>query len=80
MRVAAIIMPQFGETAGEEIKIVKWKKSIGDAVKAGDALLEVDTEKSTLDVEAADTGRLTAILKNAGDIAHAGDIIGYLED
>ena len=78
--MAAIIMPQFGETAGEEIKIVKWKKFVGDAVKAGDALLEVDTEKSTLVVEAADTGRLAAILINAGDIAHAGDIIGYLED
>lgn len=73
-------MPQFGETACEEIKIVKWKKSAGDVVNAGDALLEVDTEKSTLDVEAVTSGRLAAIEKKAGDIVHPGEIIGYLEE
>ena len=78
--MTAIIMPQFGETAGEDIKIVKWKKFIGDAVEAGDSLVEVETEKSTLEVEAADSGKLARIEKNDGEIAHPGEIIGYLEN
>jgi 2-oxoglutarate dehydrogenase E2 component (dihydrolipoamide succinyltransferase) len=78
--MTAIVMPQFGETAGEEIKIVKWKKFIGDAVEAGAALVEVETEKSTLDVEAACSGKLAGIEKKAGEIAHPGEIIGYLEN
>jgi pyruvate/2-oxoglutarate dehydrogenase complex dihydrolipoamide acyltransferase (E2) component len=78
--MVAIVMPQFGETAGEEIKIVKWKKLVGDTVKVGDALVEVETEKSTLEVEAANFGRLAGIEKDAGDIAHPGEIIGFLDN
>ncbi len=72
-------MPQFGETADEEIKIVRWIISVGDAVNAGEALLEVETEKSTLEVEAAFSGRLARIEKKTGDVARPGEILGYMD-
>ena len=78
--MTAIVMPQFGETAGEEIKIVKWKKSLGDVVQAGDTLLEVETEKSTLEVEAVDSGRLAIIEKHDGEVARPGEVIGHLDN
>jgi pyruvate/2-oxoglutarate dehydrogenase complex dihydrolipoamide acyltransferase (E2) component len=77
--MSAILMPQFGETAGEEIKIVRWMKSVGDTVTAGEALIEVETEKSTLVLEAVDSGRLVRIEKKSGDSVRPGETVGYLE-
>ena len=74
-----IVMPQFGETVEEEITITRWIKSVGDPVQAGEMLLEVETDKATLSVEAADSGRLERIVKEAGEVVKPGTVIGYLE-
>ena len=42
-------MPQLGETVAEG-KIVKWFKSAGDAVKPGDNLFEIETDKTSMEV------------------------------
>lgn len=75
-----IVMPQFGETVEEEITISKWLKNIGDLIEAGEVLLEVETDKATLSVEAADTGKLVRIVKDAGEVVKPGNVIGYLEN
>ena len=46
----------------EEVKVVRWLKNVGDQVVAGETLLEVETEKSLVEIEAAATGRLVQIL------------------
>jgi pyruvate/2-oxoglutarate dehydrogenase complex dihydrolipoamide acyltransferase (E2) component len=46
-----IIMPQLGETVAEG-KILEWFKAVGDEVKIGDRLFEVETDKVTVEVEA----------------------------
>jgi pyruvate/2-oxoglutarate dehydrogenase complex dihydrolipoamide acyltransferase (E2) component len=74
-----IIMPQFGETVQEEITITQWLKGIGDEVRTGDALLEIQTDKATLTVEAADSGRLLQIIKGSGQAVRPGTVIGFLE-
>jgi pyruvate/2-oxoglutarate dehydrogenase complex dihydrolipoamide acyltransferase (E2) component len=74
-----IVMPQFGETVEEEITISAWLKTVGEAVQAGEGLLEVETDKATLSVEAADSGKLARIVKEAGEAVKPGTIIGYLE-
>ena len=43
----------------EEVKVVRWLKNVGDTVTAGEPLLEVETEKSVVEIEATATGRLT---------------------
>jgi pyruvate dehydrogenase E1 component beta subunit len=50
----------------EEGKLAKWLKNVGDAVKPGDVLAEIETDKATMEVEAVDEGPLTAILVPAG--------------
>ncbi len=73
-----IVMPQFGETVVEGITIIKWFKKIGDSIAAGEVLLEVETDKAILSVEAAYSGKLTQIVKNAGEVVKPGTVIGYL--
>ena len=51
-------MPQLGETVAEG-KIVKWFKSAGDAVKPGENLFEIETDKTSMEVPATSAGTLT---------------------
>ena len=50
----------------EEGKLAKWLKNVGDMVKPGDVIAEIETDKATMEVEAVDEGPLTAILIPAG--------------
>jgi pyruvate/2-oxoglutarate dehydrogenase complex dihydrolipoamide acyltransferase (E2) component len=66
-----IIMPQLGETVAEG-KILTWFKAVGDDVKIGDRLFEVETDKVTVEVEATVAGKLTAINIGNGVTAKVG--------
>ncbi|MBI3674104.1 MAG: biotin/lipoyl-binding protein, partial [Rhizobiales bacterium] len=54
-----ILMPALSPTM-EEGKIAKWLKKVGDPVKSGDVIAEIETDKATMEVEAVDEGPLTA--------------------
>jgi pyruvate dehydrogenase E1 component beta subunit len=56
-----ILMPALSPTM-EQGKLAKWLKAEGDAVKAGDILAEIETDKATMEVEAVDEGVLAKIL------------------
>ena len=60
-----ILMPALSPTMTEG-KLAKWLKSEGDAVKAGDVIAEIETDKATMEVEAVDEGTLGKILVPAG--------------
>ena len=60
-----ILMPALSPTM-EEGKLAKWLKNVGDNVKSGDVIAEIETDKATMEVEAVDEGPLTAILIPAG--------------
>ncbi len=49
----------------KEGKIVKWNKKVGDKVSSGEAIAEVETDKSNLDIEAYDDGTLVKIVVEA---------------
>jgi pyruvate dehydrogenase E2 component (dihydrolipoamide acetyltransferase) len=63
----------------EEVKVVRWLKNVGDNVVAGEPLLEVETEKSVVEIEAAATGCLTQILVQVDGQALVGDQVGWIE-
>jgi pyruvate dehydrogenase E2 component (dihydrolipoamide acetyltransferase) len=63
----------------EEVKVVRWLKSVGDHVVAGETLLEVETEKSVVEIEAAATGRLAQILVQVDSPAAVGDRVAWIE-
>ena len=60
-----ILMPALSPTM-EEGKLSKWLKKVGDNIKSGDVLAEIETDKATMEVEAIDEGPLTAILVAEG--------------
>ena len=64
-------MPQLGETVAEG-KISKWFVSAGDAVKPGDNLFEIETDKVSMEVPAIAAGTLAAIHVQAGEVAPVG--------
>jgi len=60
-----VLMPALSPTMTEG-KLAKWHKKPGDAVKAGDILAEIETDKATMEFEAADEGTLAKILVPEG--------------
>ena len=61
----SILMPALSPTMTEGT-LAKWLKKEGDAVKSGDAIAEIETDKATMEMEAADDGVLGKILVPAG--------------
>ena len=78
MKQIQIIMPQMGQSVAEGT-IVRWTKKVGESVKEDEVLLEVETDKTTVEVESPAAGRLSACLKHEGEIAAAGEVIGVIE-
>lgn len=64
--ITAIVMPKLGETM-ESGKLIKWHKQVGDPVERGDVLFEVETDKTTFEVEAPKQGFLRSILVAESD-------------
>ena len=74
-----VLMPQLGETVAEG-KITKWFKSAGDAVKPGDNLFEIETDKVSMEVPSTTTGVLSEIRVPAGDVAPVGAVVAVISD
>jgi len=63
-----IIMPKLGFNM-DEGQLVKWHKQAGDGVKKGEVLFEINTDKTTMPVEATEDGVMLKILLNEGEFA-----------
>jgi len=72
-----VLMPQLGETVAEG-KITKWFKSAGDAVKPGDNLFEIETDKVSMEVPSTETGVLAEIRVQAGAVAPVGAVVAVI--
>jgi len=59
--------------------IVDWLVAVGDAVAPGDELVEVETEKITVQMQALNGGVLAEIVHGAGEDVAVGAVIGYLD-
>jgi pyruvate dehydrogenase E1 component beta subunit len=60
-----VLMPALSPTMTEG-KLARWLKNVGDDVRAGDIIAEIETDKATMEVEAVDEGRLEKILVAEG--------------
>src|SRR6185312_4977797 len=63
----------------EAVRVTRWLKNVGDTVALGEPLVEVETEKSMVEIEATVSGRLVEILVQVGQEASVGDQIARLE-
>jgi pyruvate/2-oxoglutarate dehydrogenase complex dihydrolipoamide acyltransferase (E2) component len=78
MKTIPILMPQMGQSVAEGT-IVRWRKKVGDAVAADEVLMEVESDKITVEVESPSAGRLASCLKGEGARAAIGEVVAMLE-
>jgi pyruvate dehydrogenase E2 component (dihydrolipoamide acetyltransferase) len=74
-----VLMPQLGETVAEG-KITKWFKAAGEAVKPGDNLFEIETDKVSMEVPSTTAGVLAEIRVGEGEVAPVGAIVAVIAD
>ena len=72
-----IIMPKAGIDMTEG-QIIKWNKKEGDKVEAGEILLEIMTDKTSMELEAEESGYLIKIVKGDGETVPVTEVIGYI--
>jgi pyruvate dehydrogenase E2 component (dihydrolipoamide acetyltransferase) len=72
-----VLMPQLGETVAEG-KITQWFKAAGDAVKPGEALFEIETDKTSMEVEATAAGVLAEIRAAVGETVPVGTVVAVI--
>jgi pyruvate/2-oxoglutarate dehydrogenase complex dihydrolipoamide acyltransferase (E2) component len=70
-------MPPLGQTS-DLLSLLAWRKKEGEAVQEGELLLEIETDKATLEVEASVSGTLLRIDCQEGETVTAGAILGWL--
>ncbi len=71
-------VPEVGESI-TEVMIGTWKKGVGEQVAADDSVVEIESDKATVELPAPSAGVISQILKQAGEQATVGEVIGYLE-
>lgn len=74
-----VIMPRMSDTM-EEGKILAWLKKVGDRVKVGDVIAEVETDKADMEMEALDEGFLAVIRVREGESVPVGSVIALLTE
>ncbi len=72
-------IPIVGESI-TEVQIGPWKKSAGDWVERDEALVEIESDKATVELPAPVAGTITEVLKKEGEKAEVGEIIAYLDE
>ena len=73
----SVVMPAL-EMAQETGKLVSWKKKEGEQVTRGEMLLEVETDKAVVEIEAAGDGVLSGVTAKVGDVVPVGQTIAWL--
>jgi len=75
--MSSIQVPPLGESI-VEATVSRWLKNVGDAIGAGDTLVELETDKITVEVPALTAGVLVSRAKNEGDVVTVGESLGEM--
>lgn len=71
-------VPNVGESI-REVQIAKWRKQVGEPIERDEEIVELETDKATVELPSPDAGVLTKILKQEGEIVAVGDVIAHFE-
>ena len=74
---AKLVLPFLGESINEAV-IARWLKKVGDPVRRGEEIAELETDKATMELEAPESGTLLRILVPEGERAHTGDLLAMI--
>ena len=77
--ITKVLMPKLSD-AMETGKVIKWLKKVGEPVKGGDVIAEIETDKANVEIEAFGTGVLRKIIVEEGGQVPVGDLIGVIAD
>src|SRR5579862_4635165 len=73
-----LVVPSVGESI-TEVEIGDWLKKQGETVNQDEPVVVIETDKVTVELSAPASGTISSTLKNKGDKASVGDVIGYIE-
>jgi 2-oxoglutarate dehydrogenase E2 component (dihydrolipoamide succinyltransferase) len=74
-----LVVPKVGESI-TEVEIGDWLKQAGDSVAVDESIVVIDTAKASVELPAPAGGTITQILKQSGESAAVGEVIGYMEE
>src|SRR6185295_5330809 len=74
-----IVVPELGESV-VEARVARWLKKAGDSVEVGEPLVELETEKVDLEVNADKRGVIASIAHQEGDDVKIGDVLGVIDE
>jgi pyruvate/2-oxoglutarate dehydrogenase complex dihydrolipoamide acyltransferase (E2) component len=75
-----VVIPRLGSSdESDEVRILRWIKNQGDKVRKGEALLEVETDKVNVEIEAPDDGELLEISVQEGDFIKFGVVVAVID-
>jgi pyruvate dehydrogenase E2 component (dihydrolipoamide acetyltransferase) len=77
--VIPILMPQAGQSM-EEGTILSWKIKEGDTIEVGQVIMEIETDKATMEVEADAAGRVAKIISGEGDIVKVKTPVAFIAE
>src|SRR5690349_20577538 len=77
-KVTPVIMPAL-EMAQDFGRVIRWLKAAGEPVTKGEALMEIETDKITVEIEAPATGWLRQVMAQAGELVPVGQKIAEID-
>ncbi len=78
MATIELKVPNVGESI-QEVQVAQWLKKVGDVVREDETVVELDTDKASVELAAPAAGVVSRILKKDGDKVSIGEVIGMLE-
>jgi 2-oxoglutarate dehydrogenase E2 component (dihydrolipoamide succinyltransferase) len=76
----SVTIPRLGSSdESDEVRILRWLKAEGVAVRKGEALLEVETDKVNVEIESPDDGQLEEISARQGDFVKFGAVVAIID-
>jgi pyruvate/2-oxoglutarate dehydrogenase complex dihydrolipoamide acyltransferase (E2) component len=77
MAIIDVLLPQFG-MGMQDGEIIRWLKAVGDPVREGDPLVEIEAAKTTVEMPAPASGILTEIVAQEGDTIEVRTVIARI--
>jgi len=75
-----VIIPRLGSSdESDEVRVLRWLKKQGDEVHKGEAIVEVETDKVNVEVEAPEDGLLSEIYAQEGEFIKFGAVVAAIE-
>lgn len=75
-----VVIPRLGSSdESDEVKVLRWLKRKGETVQRGEPLLEVETDKVNVEIEAPDGGLLSEVRAKEGEVVTFNSVVAVIE-